>query len=264
MCRIWQVEKLLKNEWALRTEWISYSKKHVLTAAHAHAYTHTHTHTHSMQQLVTLVQHNTSMHHNALHSHNINHFMSWTLHGQQYKATLFRHLITVPWTCTGLTPAFTLMWCLSACTSNPQSLQNGPVIQHTYKQQAHSLTQTQIWCILECDAEYSCKDQQDFDGICPLYNQDSLLHWGVEAAGSSKILALATRLHFKEHTFVVRFQSVVIQMFELGPAICSSCVVLCARICTHTHTHTQCNQDMRNVLLAACTKLLKEVSSHSK
>jgi hypothetical protein len=105
---------------------------------HACAHAHIHTNTYSMQQLVILVQHNTSMHRDALHSHNMNHFMSWTLHGQHYKATLFWHLITVPWTCTRLTPAFTLMWCHSACTPNPQALQNGQVIQHTWKQQAHT------------------------------------------------------------------------------------------------------------------------------
>jgi hypothetical protein len=47
------------------------------------------------------------------------------------------------------------------------------------------------------------------------------------------MLALAIRLHFKEHRFVVRFQPVVIHMFELCSAICLSCVMLCA----HTHTH---------------------------
>jgi hypothetical protein len=104
----------------------------------------------------------------------------------------------------------------------------------------HILTRTQIWCVLECDAVYSCKDQQDFEGTCPLYNQDSLLYWGVEAAGSSKILVLATKLHFKEHRFIVRFKPVAIQIFELGSVICSSCFVLCVHICTHT----QCNQDM--------------------
>jgi hypothetical protein len=61
--------------------------------------------------------------------------------------------------------------------------------------------------------------------------------------GGSKFfqkLALATRLHFKEHRFVVRFQPVVIQMFELCSAICSSCVVLCAcvHMCARAHTHT--------------------------
>jgi len=118
-----------------------------------------------------------------------------------------------------------------------------------------NLTQTQIWCVLEYDAVYSCKDQQDFEGTCPLSNQDSLLHWGVELAGSFKTSALATRLHFKEHRFVVRFQPAVIQMFEL-----------CWAVCAHmqTHMHTQCKQDMWSVLLVACTKLLKGVGRHSK
>lgn len=31
----------------------------------------------------------------------------------------------------------------------------------------HNLTRTQIWCVLECDAVYSCRDQQDFEGTCP-------------------------------------------------------------------------------------------------
>jgi hypothetical protein len=35
------------------------------------------------------------------------------------------------------------------------------------------------------------------------------------------MLALATRRHFKEHRFVVRFQPVVIQMFELCCAVCA-------------------------------------------
>jgi hypothetical protein len=143
MCRIWSAEQLLKHKWALWTELVSYSKKRCYdssssSSARAHERTHAHTHTHCMRQLVILVQHNTIMHCNALHNHNMNHFTSWTPHGQQYKATPFWHLITVPWTCTGLTPAFTLMWCHSACTPNPQALQNGPVIQHAWKQQAHT------------------------------------------------------------------------------------------------------------------------------
>jgi hypothetical protein len=136
-------------------DWVSYSKKHVLTAR-THTRTHARTHTHHMQQLVTLVQQNTSMHHNALHSH-MNHFMLWTIHRQQYKATLFWHLITMPWTCTELTSVFILMWCHSACTPNPKALQNGPCLA-CMETSTHNLTRTQIWCILECDAVYSCKD----------------------------------------------------------------------------------------------------------
>jgi hypothetical protein len=75
--------------------------------------THTHTHTHIMLQLVTL-------HCNAHHSHK-NHFMVWTLHGQNYKSTPFWHLIAVPWTCTGLTPAFTLMWCHCLHSPSPST-----------------------------------------------------------------------------------------------------------------------------------------------
>jgi len=107
-----------------------------------------------MQQLVTLVQDNTSMHCNALQSHNTNHFMLQTLHGKQYKATPFWHLITVIWTRTGPTRAFTLMWCHSACTPNPQALQNGPVIWHAWKQQAHTTWHEHksgaFWNVMQC------------------------------------------------------------------------------------------------------------------
>lgn len=85
----------------------------------------------------------------------------------------------------------------------------------------HNLTRTQIWCVLECDAVYSCRDRQDFKGTCPLYNQDSLLHWGWRQQIPPKFWHLLPD-HISRNTDLLLG-------FNLWWSRCLSCV-------QHTHT----------------------------